>query len=245
MTVRSLAIFFYLIGAFSVRAQVTFDRVVISPFAINASAGGIEFYSTGGQPEFTTIGEDPFFLTQGFEQPLDKTPLVVELSTVYNACTALFEYRLEEISGCTDVDLAAIWWDGEQGDSVYFSPFPQAELIVIGPVGCYHSQLIDASNAPVTEADCALIFYSFISPNGDGMNDTWVIEHINSPLFGANEVTIVGRWGEAVWSRKNYDNETVVWAGESADGSALPDGTYFYFVTIGDAQYTGYIELQR
>jgi hypothetical protein len=72
-----------------------------------------------------------------------------------------------------------------------------------------------------------------------------VIEHINSPLYGPNEVTIAGRWGEAVWSRKNYNNGTVVWAGESADGSALPDGTYFYFVTIGDAQYTGYVELQR
>jgi gliding motility-associated-like protein len=243
--VRSFAIILCMLSACAVQAQVTFDRVVISPFAINANAGGLEFYSTGGQPEFTTVGEDPFFLTQGFEQPLDKGPLSVEVSTVYNACTALFEYRVEEISGCTDAAAANILWDGVPGDSVYFSSFPQAELIVSGPVGCYLSQLIDASNAPVTETDCALIFYSFISPNGDGMNDTWVIEHINSPLFGPNEVTIVGRWGEAVWSRKNYDNETVVWAGESADGSELPDGTYFYFVTIGDAQYTGYIELQR
>jgi gliding motility-associated-like protein len=242
--VRSLAVILCMLGACAVHAQVTFDRVVISPFAINANAGGLEFYSTGGQPEFTTIGEDPFFLTQGFEQPLDKGPLAVEVSTVYNACTAVFEYRLEEISGCTDA-AAAIQWDGEPGDSVYFSPFPQAELIVSGPVGCYQSLLIDASDAPITETDCALIFYSFISPNGDGMNDTWVIEHIDSPLFGPNEVTIVGRWGESVWSRSNYDNETVVWAGESADGSALPDGTYFYFVTLGDAQYTGYVELQR
>jgi gliding motility-associated-like protein len=245
MTVRSLAILFYLIGACAVHAQVTFDRVVISPFAINAVAGGLEFYSTGGQPEFTTIGEDPFFLTQGFEQPLDKAPLAVEVSTLFNACTAQFEFRIEEISGCTTMDSATLWWDGEQGDSVFFSQFPQAELIVSGPVGCYHTQLIDASNAPVIKTDCPLFFYSFISPNGDGMNDVWVIEHINAALYGPNEVTIAGRWGGAVWSRKNYDNETVVWAGESADGSALPDGTYFYVVTIGDAQYTGYVELQR
>jgi len=61
-----------------------------------------------------------------------------------------------------------------------------------------------------------------ISPNGDGMNDTWEISCVkNSP---DNEVVIFNRWGDEVYRAAPYNND---WEG-TYNNENLPDGTYFY-----------------
>ncbi|MFK8008924.1 MAG: HYR domain-containing protein [Saprospiraceae bacterium] len=61
-----------------------------------------------------------------------------------------------------------------------------------------------------------------ISPNGDGMNDTWEISCVkNSP---DNEVVILNRWGDEVYRAAPYNND---WEG-TYNNEDLPDGTYFY-----------------
>ncbi|AWH74359.1 hypothetical protein DCS32_09365 [Dokdonia sp. Dokd-P16] len=77
--------------------------------------------------------------------------------------------------------------------------------------------------------------YTFFSPNGDGINETFVIEGLaTSP---DNELFIFNRWGVEVFSMKNYDN--------SFDGTSqgrvtvsqddkLPVGTYYYVLKLKD-----------
>jgi len=59
-----------------------------------------------------------------------------------------------------------------------------------------------------------------ITPNGDGVNDVFVIKNItklkNSTLY------IYNRWGTKVFSATNYQN---TW-----DGDDLPDGVYFWYI---------------
>ncbi len=92
-----------------------------------------------------------------------------------------------------------------------------------------------------------LTFYSGLTPNGDGNNDTWVIDGITA--FPENEVSIFNRWGELVWNGKNYDNTAVVWNGTRnknnrlGNTALLPDATYFYVVEAGGKNYKGWIEL--
>lgn len=74
-----------------------------------------------------------------------------------------------------------------------------------------------------------------ISPNGDGRNDAFVIENIE--YFG-NEVVIVNRWGNEVFSAKDYRN---TW---KADGHA--DGTYYYILRLDDGrEFTGHLTVLR
>jgi gliding motility-associated-like protein len=90
--------------------------------------------------------------------------------------------------------------------------------------------------------DC-LVFYNVITPNGDGVNDKWIIDCIEN--FPDNKVIIFNRWGDQVSTINNYNNISQVWNGNSADGHPLPDGTYYYVLTIKNGRnHCGWIFLR-
>ncbi|MHC0442504.1 gliding motility-associated C-terminal domain-containing protein [Flavobacterium sp. 3-210] len=79
-----------------------------------------------------------------------------------------------------------------------------------------------------------LIVYNALSPNGDGLNDTFHIKGIDK--YPDNTVEIFNRWGVKVYDAKGYNESDVMFAGYS-DGRAtinrnekLPTGTYFYIL---------------
>ncbi|PKQ62751.1 hypothetical protein BZG02_11115 [Labilibaculum filiforme] len=84
--------------------------------------------------------------------------------------------------------------------------------------------------------DCAE--YVFIpegfSPNGDGINDFFVIKGIKD--FPNSVLMIFNRWGAKIYSTKGYQNN---WDGR-ADNSLtvgseiIPEGTYYYVIDLGD-----------
>jgi gliding motility-associated-like protein len=93
-----------------------------------------------------------------------------------------------------------------------------------------------------------LIIAQGISPNGDGLNDTWIIAGIER--HPNNTVTICSRWGDVVYKVEGYDNVNVVWKGEvnigSTSDSKAPEGTYFYMVELEDgSKISGFIVLKR
>ncbi|ODS77650.1 MAG: hypothetical protein ABS44_22370 [Chryseobacterium sp. SCN 40-13] len=60
-----------------------------------------------------------------------------------------------------------------------------------------------------------------ISPNGDGLNDTFDLTGFNVEKLG-----IFNRYGTEVFKHgAGYTNQ---WFGQSNGGNELPDGTYFY-----------------
>jgi len=94
--------------------------------------------------------------------------------------------------------------------------------------------------------------YNGISPNGDGKNDTWIIEHIDLlPDTRINTVSIYNRWGDVVWEDSNYNNTSVVFEGINKNGGELPTGSYFYKIKFENRKgslsstVTGYISLKR
>lgn len=90
------------------------------------------------------------------------------------------------------------------------------------------------------------------SPNGDGINDKFIIEGITKDEFAQNSIEIINRWGGKVFSASNYDNENNVWDGSANVGGTvgageLPTGTYYYVLRIsGNSNvYTGWVYLDR
>lgn len=66
---------------------------------------------------------------------------------------------------------------------------------------------------------------SLITPNGDGINDKFIIKP--AILAGEKyEIIIFNRYGDEVYSNKNYNND---WQG-TYEGKQLPEGTYYYIV---------------
>ncbi|HTF02431.1 MAG TPA: gliding motility-associated C-terminal domain-containing protein, partial [Bacteroidia bacterium] len=96
----------------------------------------------------------------------------------------------------------------------------------------------------LSSADCGFLVYNGITPNGDGLNDTWVID--GADQMPGLTVTIYNRWGGVVWKKENYDNTTVVWTGEDEQGNDLPSGTYYYTIEqTGRVSENGWVELNR
>lgn len=83
--------------------------------------------------------------------------------------------------------------------------------------------------------------YSGFSPNGDGINDFFVVDGLENATV--KKLLIINRWGNTVFSDDNYNNN---WNGTGNNGSILPDDTYFYVLTIDNNKvYKGYIVLKR
>lgn len=75
------------------------------------------------------------------------------------------------------------------------------------------------------------------SPNGNGINDTYIIDGIED--YPNNSVQIFNRWGNLVYQASGYNNSTTVWDGKSTNAlnvgnGYLPEGTYFFVVELGD-----------
>jgi len=62
------------------------------------------------------------------------------------------------------------------------------------------------------------------SPNGDGINDEFEI--LGLETIDGTQVQIFNRWGTIVFESSNYK------PGNFWDGDNLPDGTYFYIITL-------------
>jgi gliding motility-associated-like protein len=65
----------------------------------------------------------------------------------------------------------------------------------------------------------------FFSPNGDGTNNTWVIEDITD--YPQCTVTIYDEKGVKVFESKPYNND---WDGRNLNGKSVPDGVYYYII---------------
>ncbi|HET9054439.1 MAG TPA: gliding motility-associated C-terminal domain-containing protein, partial [Cyclobacteriaceae bacterium] len=90
--------------------------------------------------------------------------------------------------------------------------------------------------------------YNAVSPNGDGMNEIFVIQNIGLlPDTQNNRVTIFNRWGDVVFEISNYNNDDRSFTGLNKSGNALPPGTYFYRIEFsgGRKTQTGYLSLKR
>ena len=83
-----------------------------------------------------------------------------------------------------------------------------------------------------------------ISPNSDGMNDSFDLTG-----FNVQEISVFNRYGVKVYTASNYTNE---WHGQSDNGNELPTGTYFYSMSytnngnqMSGEQKTGWIYINR
>jgi gliding motility-associated-like protein len=109
--------------------------------------------------------------------------------------------------------------------------------------GCIASDSIKIYVGPGEGLEGCIVIHNVITPNGDGLNDTWIIDCIEN--FPDNTVQIFNRWGEMVNNYYHYDNRTQVWDGTNYKGELLPAGTYYYVLKIKNVKTrTGWVLLR-
>jgi gliding motility-associated-like protein len=81
----------------------------------------------------------------------------------------------------------------------------------------------------------AVAVYNNLTPNGDGINDEFIIVGIEK--YPDNVVRIFNRWGVTVSEIKGYNNKEKAFRGYANVGltlnnsEVLPSGTYYYVLT--------------
>lgn len=99
------------------------------------------------------------------------------------------------------------------------------------------------------EAD--LEFPNVITPNGDGLNDVFIIKNLNPER--PNQLYVANRWGKTVFDQNNYQTymkDDIVYNAESGFGMGdIPAGVYyftFYYVgVVKTVKYHGTITVIR
>ena len=77
------------------------------------------------------------------------------------------------------------------------------------------------------------------TPNGDGLNDFFVIKGVDV-LTGCHFI-VFDRWGTKVYENEQYDN---MWDGKDKEGNVLKSDTYYYVYTCSkESSWTGWIKL--
>jgi gliding motility-associated-like protein len=95
-----------------------------------------------------------------------------------------------------------------------------------------------SNSLPVSVDAINCVIQKGISVNGDGKNDTFDLTG-----FNVKNLSIFNRYGEKVYSYKNYTNQ---WGGQSDNGDELPDGTYYYVINRDNGETkTGWIYINR
>jgi gliding motility-associated-like protein len=79
------------------------------------------------------------------------------------------------------------------------------------------------------------------TPNGDGMNELWQIQYLDS--YPDNRVQVFTRTGQLVFESRGYKT---AWDGKM-NGKALPFDTYYYIIEPGNgrAPITGYVTIVK
>jgi gliding motility-associated-like protein len=118
--------------------------------------------------------------------------------------------------------------------------------------GITNGEETDGGSNPFDPCDpntCGIVIPEAFTPDGDGINDEFVILGIEN--YPNNEIIIFNRWGSLVYSTTGYQND---WTGTVNQGivignEGLPTGTYYYMLDLKedgkDDIFKGYIYLQR
>ena len=137
----------------------------------------------------------------------------------------------------TGVPISTYSWSNGFNTATIYNLCPAVyTLTVTSEMGC---KAVVSAPVLAGTSDAELGIVNTFSPNGDGVNDTWVITNLD--LYLDNELVVLNRWGNEVYSMTGYKNN---W-----DGSNLREGTYFYFLTVEmcteKKTFKGYITIVR
>jgi gliding motility-associated-like protein len=86
---------------------------------------------------------------------------------------------------------------------------------------------VSADNMQVTVLPYCLKVMDAFTPNGDGMNDRWIVTNNGGNCVEQVYATVFNRYGNVVYKNDNYQNN---WDG-TYNGKPVADATYYYVIT--------------
>jgi len=141
------------------------------------------------------------------------------------------------LSTSSEVILDSIVWEGSSQLSCELCPdvsFMISETTVISATGYYGENCIvfaSVNLVPVLIDTSKIYIPTIFSPNGDGVNDRFLLGSAEDIFISS--FFVFDRWGNKVWGRKNMNTNDpdASWDGKY-NGQALQPGVYIYVFKI-------------
>ncbi len=132
------------------------------------------------------------------------------------------------------------------GDSINYTP----DSGFVG-IDSFTYTIIDSAGLTSTTTVIVIVLFTKpnvqipngFSPNGDGINDYFVITDVDK--YPGSQLIVFNRWGNKVWQSDNYLS---TWRGTDQNNQDLPDGTYYFVFTLNDghgSKYEGFVTIHR
>ncbi|WP_264512683.1 gliding motility-associated C-terminal domain-containing protein [Flavobacterium sp. N1719] len=205
------------------------------------------FSSVVQEPSFSTTsavdsGIYQLVVTRNGCQKTTSVELVVhalpEFTLVQGCFGGQYKVELLPLNNSFDPTMANYNWTGPASFSSTDNPiFLQQQ-----PAGNYSVTVTDnngcTANLPFEITSTMCDFPNIITPNDDGNNDAFDLTGFEVKLL-----EIYNRWGRKVYDKSNYINE---WRGQNQHGGTLPDGVYYYLITLRDGHNkNGWVMVNR
>jgi len=252
-------IFAMLIGLFAIPLQNKAQQVINSAGGDRQlGTSGIYISDNVGEPFTQTFGAAAnFMITQGYLQPYIEAPATFSSSAIINhlVCKDKNEDAFIDLQINTSVSsyTTVYYWS----PSIYCPNNNCSKIDSLSPGNYSVSAIVYYKNRlgalkqdtikktfAIFNSDviCQVKIYSGVTPNNDGVNETWQIDDIDK--YPNNEVTIYNRWGYEVYKTKSYNNKINSWPPKD-ELNNLPSSTYFYIIELGDGSkpIKGWVEL--
>jgi gliding motility-associated-like protein len=142
--------------------------------------------------------------------------------------TTICVYKNQVVVLTAPAGFAHYLWNSQSVGQTYTVTSAQTvNLTVTDANGCQAMQQIH-----VTEQCPEVEIPNTFTPNGDGINDTWVIDGINNDPTVS--LKVFNRYGSLVYKSNGYSTP---WNGEY-NGGKIPSGVYYYILTTKKGKQT-------
>jgi gliding motility-associated-like protein len=172
---------------------------------------------------------------------LDQVPALFITSAVkYDPCDEDADKYIRIVPNGGTPPYEILWDDDSTDSTLYIDHTGTYTVALTDSNGCERSFSIIAKGDVIGGEYCFKIPNAF-SPNGDLINDVWVISGLEEKP--GNTLKVFDRWGKLLLEESNYQSD---WDG-TVDGNDLPMGSYFYVLDLGDGAnvFDGSISIKR
>lgn len=182
--------------------------------------------------------------SNGICESLTRAPVIL---TIIPKLTAIVLQTNVLLNGQLTVSATVVPSGGEGPYTYIWLPTGETSATVDGlSAGNYTIKITDANGAQITETIIIteISVSEVITPNGDGINETWEINNIKN--YPETIVRVYNRWGNEVFFSNNYLND---WDGHFKDSNdSLPSSSYFYQIDLfgdGKIDHQGWLYITK
>jgi gliding motility-associated-like protein len=225
-----------LVGSAPYNVSYTLDGVGIN---ITSNQASISLGSNLGSYVLTLVSDQNCIQNSNLGNAsivINPTPTTPQLS---NDSTYCINYVPDTLVAIGNQNAQILWYDQPVlQNSIQLGNFYYPDNI-LGATTYYVVQEQNGCFSPpndvtITFENCDVIIPTAFTPDGDNVNDTWILDGIDE-IFPKNIVYIYNRWGNVIYQSQQGKYETNSWDGKYEE-KQMPVGSYYFIIEFNDDQ---------